>query len=143
MVSSLLHAFIAFMLQQISLTYAKPNTRQKRSVLPYSFAVQRAITRMRQTLDRRVELRESASAAGFRNVTHFCKQFHREVGITPSVYHTQLRLEAAREMLHQPAAEITTTALEFGFSSSQHFSTLFRRSFGLTPRQWKDRESAR
>jgi AraC-like DNA-binding protein len=142
-VSALLHAFIALMSQRIALMDAGQNTPPVRSVLPYSFAVQRAIVYMRQNLDRRIELREFARAAAFRNVSHFCEQFRREVGITPSAYHVQLRLEGAREMLHQPAADITTAALEFGFSSSQHFSTLFRRIFGITPRQWKARGLAK
>jgi AraC-like DNA-binding protein len=99
-----------------------------------------AIAYMRQNLDRRIELREFAKAAAFRSVPHFCEQFHREVGITPSVFHMQLRLEGARELLLQPDVDITTAALEFGFSSSQHFSTLFHRVFGVTPRQWKARD---
>lgn len=141
-ISSLLHAFIALMMQRVLLTASGRDTPPARSVLPYSFAVQKAIAYMRQNLDRRIELREFATAAAFRSVPHFCEQFRREVGITPSVYHMQLRLEGAREMLHQPAADITTAALEFGFSSSQHFSTLFRRVFGVTPRQWKARDRA-
>jgi len=102
--------------------------------------VQRAISYMRQNVDRRIPLRDFASIAGMRNVPHFCAQFHREVGAAPGGYHIQLRLEAAREALRQPAVEITTAALQFGFSSSQHFSTLFRRAFGTTPRAWKRRE---
>jgi transcriptional regulator GlxA family with amidase domain len=63
------------------------------------------------------------------------------VGASPGGYHLQLRLEAAREVLLQPAAEIITAALQFGFSSSQHFSTHFHRTFGITPRVWKAREA--
>ena len=141
-ISALLHAFIALMMQRVSLTFSGRDMQPARSVLPYSFAVQTAIGYMRQNLDRRIELREFAKTAAFRSVPHFCEQFHREVGITPSVFHMQLRLEGAREMLRQPDTDITTAALEFGFSSSQHFSALFRRVFGVTPRQWKARDGS-
>ena len=138
--AALLDAFILLIRQRISMTVSAGGRASTKSLLPYSFGVQRAISYMRQNVDRRIPLRDFASIAGMRNVPHFCAQFHREVGAAPGGYHMQLRLEAAREALRQPAVEITTAALQFGFSSSQHFSTLFRRAFGTTPRAWKRRE---
>ena len=88
-------------------------------------------------LERRLPLTDLAAVATARSVPHFCTQFRREVGLTPAAYHLQLRLNAAREALRQPAIDVTTAAQQYGFSSSQHFSTQFRRSFGITPRSWR------
>jgi transcriptional regulator GlxA family with amidase domain len=109
----------------------------KRPSLPYSPAIERVMAYMARNLDRRLPLAELAGAAMVRTPTHFCAQFRREVGITPAVYHMRLRLEAAREALRRPQAEITRVAMQFGFSSSQHFSDLFRRTYEMTPREWK------
>ena len=105
--------------------------------LPYSHAVQKAVAYLRQHLHSRLPLADLAAVATARSVPHFCTQFRREVGITPAAYHLQLRLLGAREGLRQPAADVTTLALQYGFSSSQHFSTQFRRAFGVTPREWR------
>ncbi len=107
------------------------------SALPYSYAVQRAVTFMEQQLDRRLPLRDLAAMATARSVPHFCSQFRREVGVSPAAYHLQLRLDAARLTLRQPGFDVTKAALQHGFSSSQHFSTLFRRAYGMTPRAWR------
>jgi AraC-like DNA-binding protein len=139
-VEALIHAFIALVMQRILLSASKRESPQRYSKLPYSISIHKAITYMRRNLDRRLQLRDLAAVAAFRSVPHFCTRFRREVGLSPALYHMQLRLEAAREMLHQPGVDITNAALEFGFSSSQHFSTLFRRVFGVTPRQWKAHE---
>jgi AraC-like DNA-binding protein len=139
-VRALLDAFVALLEQRIDC--AKDPTYRTVRALPYSPAVQKALAYMRQRLDHRLPLRDLAGAATARSIPHFCSQFHREVGVTPAAYHVSMRLEAAREMLRQPAFDITTAALQSGFSSSQHFSTLFKRAFGVTPRVWKAKAGA-
>jgi AraC-like DNA-binding protein len=140
---ALLHAFVALVAQRVSLAGSKSEAVLSPPLLPYSFAVQKAVAYMRQNLDRRIPLQDLAAMATARNVPHFCTQFRREVGLPPASYHMQLRLESARESLCQPSAVITTVALQFGFSSSQHFSTLFLRAYGVTPRQWRIRNEHR
>lgn len=105
--------------------------------LPYSHAVQKAMDYLQQNLERRLPLADLAAVATARSVPHFCTQFRREVGQTPAAYHLQLRLNAARQALRQPAIDVTMAAQQYGFSSSQHFSTQFRRAFGVTPRGWQ------
>ena len=136
-IRSLVAAFIALVGQRLQ-DVRDPLTPQSQS-LPYSAAVQRALSYMNRHTDRRLPLKELAGAALARSAPHFCTQFRREVGLTPGAHHIRLRLEAAREALRQPAFAITTVAHQFGFSSSQHFSTAFRRAFAVTPRQWQAR----
>lgn len=112
---------------------AAPTVRR----LPYSHAIQKALDYLQENLERRLPLRDLAAVATARSVPHFCTQFRREVGLTPAAYHLQLRLNAAREALRQPAIDVTTAAQQYGFSSSQHFSTQFKRAFGVTPRRWQ------
>lgn len=131
-IRALVTAFIALVEQRIA-----GGGSGRPAALPYSACVQKALAYMRQHLDHRLSLREMAAAGMMRATTHFCTRFHQEVGVTPSVHHTQLRLEGAREALRQPSSSITNVALQFGFSSSQHFSDLFRRTYGVSPRRWK------
>jgi len=120
---------------------SRRDTAEKRQArplaLPYSYAVQKAVAYMEKHLDRRLPLAELAAVASLKQVSHFCTQFRREVGMTPATHHLHLRLNAARTALRQPAFDITLVAMQFGFSSSQHFSTAFQRAFGLSPRTWQ------
>lgn len=131
-VGALVAAFIALLEQRIAGGHPA-----SQAALPYSESIQKVLAYMAENLDRRLPLNELASAGMMRTDTHFCTRFHREVGVTPSIYHTRLRLEGAREALRQPSSTITDVALAFGFSSSQHFSDLFRRAYGVTPRRWR------
>jgi AraC family transcriptional regulator len=98
---------------------------------------------MKKHLDRRISLREFALAATASNVCRFCTRFHEEVKMTPSAYHLQLRLDAARQALLQSSMDITSIAGQYGFSSSQHFCTAFRRAFDVSPRAWRKNSFAR
>jgi AraC-like DNA-binding protein len=107
------------------------------SNVPYSDAVQKAISYMERHLERRIPLSELIAVAAARHVTHFCAQFRREVGTTPAAYHLNLRMTAARRDMLESRDNLTEIAYRYGFSSSQHFSGKFRLMFGLTPRQFR------
>lgn len=131
-----LRMFITLLEQRLDVLAAGEGSRAE-SHLPHSYAMQKTIAYLQQNLQHRIPLRDLAAVATARSVPHFCTQFRREVGMTPAAYHLQLRLQAARSALRQPAYDVTTVALQYGFSSSQHFSTQFRRAFGVTPRAWR------
>lgn len=61
----------------------------------------------------------------------------RELGMTPLLYHTRLRMELAKEMLKMPMMPLTTIAIDLGYSSSQHFSTVFRKMEGVSPSDYR------
>jgi AraC-like DNA-binding protein len=133
-----LRLFITLLEQRLdAATLATGEAAPEARRLPYSHAVQKAMDYLQQNLERRLPLADLAAVATARSVPHFCTQFRREVGLTPAACHLQLRLNAAREALRQPAIDVTTAAQQYGFSSSQHFSTQFRRAFGVTPRSWR------
>ncbi|MEP6868123.1 MAG: helix-turn-helix transcriptional regulator [Novosphingobium sp.] len=72
------------------------------------------------------------------------KAFLRHVGVTPTAFITERRLQRAAELLgRSDERTITDVAFEVGFSDSAFFSRCFRRRFGEAPRQWRGRaESA-
>jgi len=53
------------------------------------------------------------------------------------------RVRAAKRLLVERDAPLTTIALEAGFASLQHFNTLFRKRTGTLPSAWRARERAR
>lgn len=49
------------------------------------------------------------------------------------------RVRAAKRLLVETEAALTTIALEVGCASLQHFSTLFRKHVGVAPGDWRKR----
>lgn len=96
--------------------------------------VSRAREILSADLDRKLTLEEVAQSVDLSRY-HFLRIFKQDTGLSPHLYRTLKRVEAAREMLLQgiPAAQ---AALETGFSDQSHFANTFRRYFGATPRQY-------
>ncbi|HWL52351.1 MAG TPA: AraC family transcriptional regulator [Chthoniobacteraceae bacterium] len=65
------------------------------------------------------------------------QKMKRELGISPSAYQMQQRIEQSKAMLEIRTMSITSIALDLGFSSSQHFCTAFRKITGITPSAYR------
>lgn len=66
---------------------------------------------------------------------HLMREFKRETGRTVNRYITALRMERAKELLHERS--VTDTAFDVGYNDSNYFSTVFKKQTGLTPLQYK------
>ena len=69
------------------------------------------------------------------SVTHLSRQFKAALGTTPIQYLTNIRMEAASELLLTDL-KILRVAQLVGIGDAHYFSRLFRRINGLTPRQY-------
>jgi AraC-like DNA-binding protein len=78
-----------------------------------------------------VSLEELAAIAGLSRF-HFCRVFGKEMGVSPSVYQTQLRIAHAKKLLLQ-GIPIATVASLIGFYDQSHFGWHFKRLVGVTP----------
>jgi AraC-like DNA-binding protein len=61
--------------------------------------------------------------------------FKRVIGITPHTYLTQVRLDAARDLLRR-GRSIAATAVGCGFYDQSALTRNFRRCYAMTPRQF-------
>lgn len=82
-----------------------------------------------------VRLDDLARLAG-RSRCHLLRMFQQATGLPPHAYQTQLRVNAARELLAAGHA-ISRVAAETGFADQSHFSRVFRDLTGATPRQYQ------
>jgi AraC family transcriptional regulator len=57
--------------------------------------------------------------------------------VSPSCYHINLRMDAARRLLRETKKSVATVALEVGYASPSHFARLFRRETGLSPSDYR------
>lgn len=65
------------------------------------------------------------------------RQCQQVFSMTPARLFSELRLEQARNKLHNPDATIKVVALECGFSNSSAFSKTFRKRYGISPQGYR------
>jgi len=68
---------------------------------------------------------------------HFHRLFKSSIGVSPSRYHTNLRMELARRLLRETKKSVVDVAFEVGYSNPSHFAQLFRRQTGLSPSEYR------
>lgn len=87
-----------------------------------------------ESLDQKLGLEKVAKSVGLSRY-HFLRTFKKETGLSPHLYRTLKRVEAAKPLLARgmPPSQV---ALETGFSDQSHFSNTFRRYVGATPKQY-------
>jgi transcriptional regulator GlxA family with amidase domain len=72
-----------------------------------------------------------------KNIRNFERVFTREVGIAPSRYVAQLRIEAARRQLAQTGKSLEQIAASCGFGSADLMRRAFVRTIGITPARYR------
>ncbi|OQP59216.1 hypothetical protein A3860_38195 [Niastella vici] len=70
---------------------------------------------------------------------NFFRIFKREFGITPVDYILKEKIQLAKELLENPAANISTVCYQSGFNSINHFIRIFRQFENCTPLKYKHR----
>jgi AraC family transcriptional regulator len=81
----------------------------------------------------RVALRSVAKDVGM-SYFHFSRAFKQSMGMSPTNYIAERRIERAKKLIRETDLPIAEIALRSGFSSQSHFTTSFRRVAGVTPR---------
>jgi AraC-like DNA-binding protein len=68
---------------------------------------------------------------------YFAHAFKQSFGVPPHRYHMLRRVERAKALLAEPAASVTTIALQLGFAETSSFSATFRRLAGMSPSDFR------
>lgn len=83
-----------------------------------------------------LSLEQLAAQAGLSKF-HFHRLFKSAVGVSPSHYHINLRMDEAKRLLRETKQSIVAIALDLGYSNPSHFAQLFRRETGLSPSDYR------
>ena len=68
---------------------------------------------------------------------HFNRLFKSAMGVSPSHYHINLRIDLARRLLRETKKSIVEIALEVGYATPSHFAQTFRKETGLSPSDYR------
>jgi AraC family transcriptional regulator len=84
----------------------------------------------------RVSLRVVAREVGI-SYSHFSRAFKQSIGMSPTNYIAERRIERAKKLMQETDLPIAEIALRSGFSSQSHFTTSFRRLAKVTPKSFR------
>jgi AraC family transcriptional regulator len=82
------------------------------------------------------DLAQLAAQAGLSKF-HFQRLFKGAMGVSPSRYQINLRMNEARRLLRETKMSVVEVSLEIGYANPGHFSQLFRRETGLSPSEYR------
>lgn len=83
-----------------------------------------------------ISVADMASSAKI-SVSRFHERFLEEVGLTPSDYLAQMRIQRAQELLANSTQSVSGIGFDLGFASSQYFATVFKKFVGVSPQEYR------
>ena len=82
--------------------------------------------------------REFIRASGLTR-SHLCTMFSRVVGLPPTEYLLQVRMQQAQRLLRSSSAGVAEIGLAVGIPDANYFSRIFRSRSGMAPGRFRER----
>ena len=86
--------------------------------------------------NRKISEEEIAKEMGY-SKNYFVHIYKNYLGITPSQYHEQIRIESAKNFIKSTKLTISEIALELGFENVYSFSRYFKRLVKISPEHYR------
>ena len=91
---------------------------------------------MAENVSEEFNLDRLAARAGLSKF-YFNRLFKTAMGMSPSRYHINLRMDEAKRQLRETKKSIVTVALDVGYANPSHFAQLFRPETCLSPSDYR------
>ena len=86
-------------------------------------------------IDPTLSLYDVASVAGL-NEKYFSAKFKKEMGVTFLEYLSNIRMEAAKNLLKKTDMKISDISEAIGYNNVEHFVRMFKKRVGTSPKEW-------
>lgn len=103
-------------------------------------AVKRAKEYIDSNLKQKITLSKLASIVNL-SPTYFHKVFTETLGITPTEYTTNVRIDKAKELLVKTNLPVYEIAIECGYDNIPYFSYIFKNRINIAPGEFRKRHS--
>lgn len=72
---------------------------------------------------------------------HICRRFKQRFSVSPLTYVTTIRINNAKQLLHDNDISIAHIANKTGYNDPAYFSRMFRKHTGLSPKQYQKKNT--
>jgi len=133
--------FVSAMAQAIAIHLARNyadirEASQTRSPSLPGYKLQQITDWMAEHVADEFNLEQLAARAGLSKF-HFERLFKSAMGVSPSRYQINLRINVARQLLRETKKNVVDVALDVGYTNPSHFAELFRRETGMSPSEYR------
>jgi len=101
--------------------------------------VERVLVFLRENYDQDVEFTQIADSFHISSA-YLSKIFKDQVGMTPSRYRNEYRINVAKELLVKTELPLRTIAEKAGFTDQFYFSKIFKKLTGQSPAQFREEQ---
>lgn len=104
--------------------------------------VEQTLAYMQRNYKEQIDIEQLARHSGY-GANRFYQCFKARTGLSPLKHMTQIRLDAALELLGPDQATVLEAAHAVGYSDEFYFSRLFKKQMGLSPTDYAQRARLR
>jgi AraC-like DNA-binding protein len=102
----------------------------------FDFRIRKSLRLISDRVGSELEFDEIARDSGLSR-PHFYKLFRENIGVTPHLYLSTLRMERAIDCLTTTAQSITDISLSLGFETHSGFTRFFAQHVGVAPAEYR------
>lgn len=93
---------------------------------------------LRANYKKDISMQDAAHVVNY-SEPYFCKMFKQQYGLSFTAYLMEYRVEEAKKLLRQPAANVKEIGQRVGYPDSTYFARVFRRVTGESPTEYRQR----
>lgn len=134
--------FVSNMVQELVIRILQTNARKTYQAearqLSGSKRLAYIVQYVRENLRNPLSIKELSEKACM-SESHFYKVFKQEMGISPTDFINEERINRAAQLLKDPYCELTEVFLACGFTNRSYFNRMFKRLIGISPSCYRNR----
>ncbi len=123
-------------LRQLFIMIARLNQTSERDRTGYHSMLDQVMNQFHHEYQSEINIAEYAKRNHI-SCSWFIREFKKYTGYSPKQYITNLRLQHAKELLHNHSLPISEIATLVGYEDQLYFSRIFRKYTGLSPREYR------
>ena len=90
--------------------------------------------------DEELKIDDMAEAVGLGR-TVFYEKIRHLVGVSPSDFLRQVRMQRAQQLIARSKMTVSEIAYSIGFTDPKYFTKCFKKVTGMTPSEYREKES--
>jgi YesN/AraC family two-component response regulator len=132
---------VSIVLSNFKHRFVDVQRQEKEITTDIPFVLKQSIQYINENIAKKITVSDLAKATRW-EAQHFTRLFTQYVGVTPSKYIIDKKIEKAKVFLTETALPITQIAFELSIKSHSNFYSMFKKATGKTPEEYRKWQEA-